>query len=145
MLRFNQVLWYGTNLAMSLINPNQIRHGGFVLSNDPTDMTRRFGIVGDDFHIPFEIEGTTIYFQSQVPTRWEMENCRILEINFDAPWNPTEVLISAGRSLAPYCQTPSSIGESGVGVAETHNNSTKSGLSTGVGSNSEVGCAATQL
>lgn len=94
-LRFNQVLWYGKNLAMSLINPNQIRHGGFVLSDDPTDSNRSFGIVGEDFHIPFEIAGTTVYFQSHVPTRWEMENCRIIELTVDAPWNPTEVLIGS--------------------------------------------------
>jgi hypothetical protein len=36
-LRFNQVLWYGKKLDMSLINPNQIRYNGLVVSDDPTD------------------------------------------------------------------------------------------------------------
>ena len=44
---------------MSLINPNQIRHYGLTVSYDPTDMTREFGISGDDFFVPFEISGTS--------------------------------------------------------------------------------------
>jgi hypothetical protein len=87
-LRFNQVLWYGSRLNMSLINPNQIRHSGIVVSDDPTDKTREFGITGDGFHIPFTMQGTTIYFDSRVPTAWEYENCRIVELTTDTPWNP---------------------------------------------------------
>lgn len=68
-LRFNQVLWYGSRLAMSLINPNQIRHSGLVVSDDPTDKTRDFGVTGDGFHIPFKMQGTTVYFESRCPTR----------------------------------------------------------------------------
>jgi hypothetical protein len=36
-LRFNQVLWYGRKLQMSLINPNQLRYSGLSVSDDPTD------------------------------------------------------------------------------------------------------------
>ena len=93
-LRFNQVLWYGRKLQMSLINPNQIRHSGIVVSDDPTDKTRDFGITGDTFHIPFEMQGTTVYFVSRVPTAWEYDNCRIVEMTIDTPWNPGEVNIS---------------------------------------------------
>lgn len=31
-LQFNQVLWYGKKMQMSLINPNQMRHVGLVVS-----------------------------------------------------------------------------------------------------------------
>ena len=94
-LRFNQVLWYGKKLEMSLIYLNQIRHCGFTLSDDPTDKSRKFGIEGDGFDIPFEMTGTTVYFLSHVPTRWEMENCRIVELTVDAPWSPSEVFIGS--------------------------------------------------
>lgn len=68
-LRFNQVLWYGKKMQMSLLNPNQIRYNGLVVSDDPTDHDRTFGITGDNFIIPFEISGTTIFFSSRVPNR----------------------------------------------------------------------------
>jgi hypothetical protein len=96
--RFNQVLWYGSRLEMSLINPNQIRYSGIVVSDDPTDKTRNFGITGDGFHIPFTMQGTTVYFDSRVPTVWEYEHCRIIELTADTPWNPGEVNISAVAS-----------------------------------------------
>jgi hypothetical protein len=92
-LRFNQVLWYGRKMAMSLINPNQIRHSGLVVSDDPTDHDRVFGITGDTFKIPVEILGTTIFFSSRAPTKRELENCRVLDMTLDSPWNPAEVYI----------------------------------------------------
>ena len=97
-LRFNQVLWYGSRLAMSLINPNQICHSGLVVSDDPTDKARDFGIAGEEFHIPFTMQGTTVYFDSRVPTTWEYENCRILELTVDTPWNPGVENISSAAS-----------------------------------------------
>ena len=97
-LRFNQVLWYGSRLSVSLINPNQIRYSGLTVSDDPTDKTRDFGITGADFHIPFLMRGTTVYFTTRVPTAWESANCRIFDLTVDTPWNPGEVNISAHSS-----------------------------------------------
>ena len=79
---------------MSLINPNQLRHFGLTVSDDPTDSAREFGIVGNDFCVPIEISGTTVSFKSRVPTRWEMQNCQIIEVTADEPWNPSEVAIA---------------------------------------------------
>ncbi len=89
-LRFNQVLWYGGKIQMSLINPNQMRHYGLVVSDDPTDYDRTFGVSGDDFVIPFEISGTTVFFSLRVPTRWELDNCRVVDMTMDSPWSPSE-------------------------------------------------------
>ena len=99
-LRFNQVLWYGKRLSMSLINPNQIRHSGLAVSDDPTDKTRDFGIVGDDFYIPIGMSGTTVLFTSRVPTQWEMENCRIVKLTLDVRWNPSQVTFASVTPLA---------------------------------------------
>ena len=99
-LRFNQVLWYGKKLRMSLINPNQIRHSGLTVSDDPTDKAREFGITGEDFRVLFEMSGTTVFFKSRVPTPWEIENCRTIELTIDSPWNPSEVTI-ASMGMAP--------------------------------------------
>jgi hypothetical protein len=94
-LRFNQVRWYRNKLEMSLINPNQIQHYGLTVSDDSTDKTRDFGITGEDFVVPFEIKGTTIFFKSSSVTRWEMANCSTIELTIDFPWrNPAEASIS---------------------------------------------------
>ncbi len=70
------------------------------VSDDPTDKTRDFDIVGDDFYIPFDMSGTTVLFTSRVPTQWEMENSRIVELTLDVPWNPSQVTIASVTPLA---------------------------------------------
>ena len=80
-------------MAMSLIHPNQMRHCGLVVSDDPTDHDRVFGITGDDFTIPFDVLGTTVFFPSRAPTRRELETCRVLDMRMDSPWDPGEVYI----------------------------------------------------
>jgi hypothetical protein len=93
-LHFNQVLWYGNRMKMSLLNPTQLRHFGIAVSDDPSDNTRPFGISGDDLFIPFLMDGTTVYFETRVPTEWELENCKHVEMKDDSLWNPSQVTIS---------------------------------------------------
>jgi Reverse transcriptase (RNA-dependent DNA polymerase) len=93
-LRFNQVLWYGKRMKMSLINPNQLRHFGIAVSDDPTDKTRPFGIVTEYQEIPFQMDGTTVYFETRVPTAWELENCKTIEVTDESVWNPSNVTIA---------------------------------------------------
>jgi hypothetical protein len=78
-LYFNQVLWYGDKLIHSLINPNQLCHHGIPMCDDITDQQCQFGInLYGELFIPLEMKGMTIYFELRVPTKWEMQNCRIL-------------------------------------------------------------------
>jgi hypothetical protein len=78
-LYFHQMLWYGDKLANSLINPNQIRHIGRPVCDDVTDKARAFGInINDEFVIPFTMTGTTISFETRVPSNWELDNCRFV-------------------------------------------------------------------
>jgi hypothetical protein len=93
-LYFNQVLWYGKRMRMSLINPNQLRHYGVTVSDDPTDNTRPFGVSSNDFYIPFRMDGTTVYFETRVPTAWELENCKHIPMTDDSLWNPSQVTIA---------------------------------------------------
>ena len=44
LLYVNQGLWFGDKLDHSLWNPDQIRHFGIPVSDDPYDNSRRFGI-----------------------------------------------------------------------------------------------------
>jgi hypothetical protein len=43
----DQMLWFGTQLPHSLINPNQIRAYGLDVNDDPFDTTRDFGITAN--------------------------------------------------------------------------------------------------
>ena len=47
-LIINQALYFGASLDHSLINPNQIKHFGIRVSNNPFDSGRDFGIDHDD-------------------------------------------------------------------------------------------------
>jgi hypothetical protein len=95
-LYFHQVLWYGKRLNQSLLNPNQLRHYGRSVCDDVTDKSRSFGIsIDDEFVIPFTMTGTNIFFKSRVPTKWEMENCRVFVMTHDSTWDPTTVQISS--------------------------------------------------
>jgi hypothetical protein len=99
-LIFNQILWYGNRLPISLINPNQLRHSGFRVSDDIADGDRFFGIeLEEDARLPFEMEGTRISFESRVPTAWEMnnENCRHYVVTCGHPWDPSAVKIAATK------------------------------------------------
>jgi hypothetical protein len=51
-------------------------------SDNPTDHDQPFRISGNDFTILFEASGTTIFFSSRVQTKWELKNCRVVEMTF---------------------------------------------------------------
>ena len=66
-----------------------------MVSDDLTDNTRPFvGISTDDAFIPFKMDGTTIHFESQVPSTWELENCKNSQVTDGSVWNPSNVTIS---------------------------------------------------
>lgn len=97
-LLFHQGLWYGNKMPSSLINPNQIRHIGHMVNNDPTDKDRYFGIsTNQEFDIPFEMVGTTARWKSWVPSDEELNSnaIRWIEMTEDLPWDPANVTIGS--------------------------------------------------
>ena len=108
-LRFNQVLWYGKRMKMSLINPNQLRHYGITVSDDPTDKARPFGIsLDEERNVPFKMDGTTVYFETRAPTEWELENCKVIQVTDETVWDPSTVTISSivtGVTDVPLIET----------------------------------------
>jgi len=76
-LEFGQGLWFGERMECSLINPNQVRHFGIPLCDDPTDPHRDIGItLEDSTFIPFKMRGTTCYFYS-----YELESCETYRVS----------------------------------------------------------------
>ena len=74
-LIINEALYFGSKMDHSLINPNQIRHFGIPVSDDAYDRGREFGIAHKYLFIPFETEGSTVFFESYVPTDNELDTC----------------------------------------------------------------------
>ena len=75
-LMIGQGLWFGNRMSHSLINPNQLRHYGIQVCDDPTDPSRQLGISLDDgYFIPMVMNGSTCIFQSRCPTNEELETC----------------------------------------------------------------------
>ena len=98
-LYFNQILWYGRKMPMSLLNPNQMRYFGHSICDDVTDRNREFGILLEEYAmtIPFTMSGTTVYFESRVPSQWELENCNTI-IMTDESWDPTTISLAAAST-----------------------------------------------
>jgi hypothetical protein len=53
-----------------------------------------FGIETEDRRIPFTMKDTNIFFETRVPTTWEMNNCRMIAMTDDAVWEPDNVSIA---------------------------------------------------
>ena len=92
----DQMLWFGTLLPNSLINPNQLRAYGLEVNDDPFDLTCMFGINSDHAFIPFDTTGTVVHFESRVPTEWEKTHLPIILITSET-WNPTEEVLCPER------------------------------------------------
>ena len=86
------MLYFGSGLSRSLLNQNQIRnhirhHNGRV-QDDYTREDEEFGILTHDTFIPFAIDGSTIYFESRVPSATELENLPHVVITSRERWDP---------------------------------------------------------
>ena len=88
------MLWFGTQMGHSLINPNQIREYGVPVHDDPYNK-HQFGIDGHEAFIPFNTMGTIVYFESRVPTDWESRNLPILLLTGEQ-WDPVGVELGPG-------------------------------------------------
>ena len=89
-LIINQILWFGNQMTMSLLQPNQWRAYSINLSDDPTYPNRTLGIlVSEDFFIPFQAKGPTMLFTSRCPTGEELYKIRRTVLT-DDDWDPTQ-------------------------------------------------------
>jgi hypothetical protein len=89
------MLWFGSQMDHSLINPNQICEYGLPVYNNPTK--QQFGIDGNEAFIPFNTTGTIVYFETRVPTDWETRNLPIIMLTGEE-WDPVNVGLGTGQS-----------------------------------------------
>jgi hypothetical protein len=85
----DQMLWFGSQMDHSLINPNQICEYDIPVYDNPFSQSQ-FGIDTNDDFIPFNTTGTIVYFESPVPTDWETCNLPIIMLTGE-DWDPVNV------------------------------------------------------
>ena len=95
-LVFNEALWMGDSMSNSLINPNQLRHFGVHVQDDPSSR-RPLSIISEDGEFAMELqrEGTIVQFQTYTPTQNELESCPHIHLSSSHPWDPTKVEFSS--------------------------------------------------
>ena len=131
----HQMLWFGNYLDKSLLNQNQIRHAGHEVRDDPTrQMKEGFGIWVDGVHIPFEVQGTTVYFESRAFTQHELENLPSITLTRQELWDPQNVDITQQDS-SPYLEA---YGASMAGIGEVSRVLTPQGLASELASIPQV-------
>ena len=78
----------------SLMNPNQLRHYGVVVQDNPYNedpMVIRTNDSDDEFVACLKLEGTTIFIDTWTPTDRDLANYPHVIMSWSAHWNPQEV------------------------------------------------------
>ena len=77
-LVFNEANWMGDQLDHSLLNPNQLRHQGVTVQDNPYAPTAlpMASHHDDEFVMPKQADGTTIFFSSRIPSNHELDQCK---------------------------------------------------------------------
>ena len=58
---FNEVLWFGTSMDHSIINPNQIWMAGIPVLDGPLENSIKLGITHEKVFVPFSTYVRTVY------------------------------------------------------------------------------------
>lgn len=114
----NEALYFGNRMDHSLINPNQLRHHGIQVQDNPFDSDRILSIQGlsandNEVVIPLNTKGTTILFESRTPTQQELDECTWIYLTSHSEWNPhtisfpSQTISSTSTSLPPPIQSTS--------------------------------------
>ena len=97
-LIFNEALWMGDSMKHSLINPNQLRHHGVTVQDNPFSTDPLF-IANEDqkFNMELMIEGTTIFANTFTPSEKELNTCPHIVLSSPHEWDPKNVTFPASN------------------------------------------------
>ena len=91
-LVFNEALWMGDTMTTSLINPNQLRHFGTHVQDNPMSQ-QPLSIVTEDceFSMNLSMAGTIVYVDTFTPSSFELDTCPHIQLTSHTPWDPYNV------------------------------------------------------
>ena len=91
-LVFHESLWMGDIMDHSLINPNQLRHYGLQVQDNPYDRVQmHLATEAGEFYFPLQSQGTTIFLHTRTPTERELHECPHVQMTSKSPWDPHAV------------------------------------------------------
>ncbi len=81
-----------------LFNPNQIHHYDIPDSDNLHDSGRSLGINHGELIVPFRTQGSTVFFESHMPSDDKLEWCPHIVLMCDKiEWDPIGVAITFNR------------------------------------------------
>lgn len=91
-LIFNEALWMGDSLDHTLVNPNQLRHYGTEVQDNPMS-DRPLSIITEDgeFCMELMMAGTIIYMNTFTPSQKELQECPHVTLTSSHLWDPNSV------------------------------------------------------
>ena len=91
-LIFNEALWMGDTMDYTLVNPNQLRHFGIKVQDDPTS-DAPIHIVTEDASFSMELKmcGTIVYNDTHTPSQQELHDCPHIIMSSPHEWDPHNV------------------------------------------------------
>ena len=75
-LIFNEALWMGDQMDHTLVNPNQLRHFGIKVQDNPVS-NEPLHIMTEDkqFNMELKMKGTTIFAETFTPSDKDLNSC----------------------------------------------------------------------
>ena len=96
----NEALHFGPSMDLSLINPNQIRHFGIPVLDNPHDRSKQLGIDHEQVFIPFLTKGSAVYFETHMPSDEDLESYpHVVLTDNETMWDPMGVKMAGDQ---PY-------------------------------------------
>ena len=91
-LVMHEGLWMGDQMDNSLLNPNQLRHFGVEVQDNPFSKTPMHIMTEDSsFVMPLTMQGTIASVETRTPTQEELDTCRHVVLSSEHPWDPHSV------------------------------------------------------
>ncbi|KAI2511702.1 Reverse transcriptase (RNA-dependent DNA polymerase) [Fragilaria crotonensis] len=82
----------GEQMDHTLINPNQLRHFGVQVQDNPYEGVQMHLATEDgDMIFPLDSDGTTIFLSTRTPTAIELHECPHIVLTSRSPWDPHAV------------------------------------------------------
>lgn len=87
-LVFNEAIWMGDHMDYTLLNPNQLRHYGVRVQDDPTSPYPLSIITEDNkFCMELSMAGTIVYAQTYAPSDHDLKNHPHIQLSSPHSWD----------------------------------------------------------
>ena len=114
-LVLNEALWMGDQMDHTLLNPNQLRHYGTRVQDDPTSAYPLSIITEDnEFCMELSMSGTIVYTETFSPSDKELQKYPHITLSSPHQWDPKRVKFpkceyTLGEMMGDYSRQLSSV------------------------------------